>query len=68
MERRNLFDEPGWLGADSLTTIPPDEYYPAWSPTQNRLAFVSNRDGNFEIYVMKPDGSLQTRVTTNPGF
>ncbi|TLY50518.1 MAG: hypothetical protein E6K55_11530, partial [Gemmatimonadetes bacterium] len=40
----------------------------AWSPTGARLAFVSNRDGNFEIYVMKPDGSLQTRVTTNAAF
>ncbi|HYT05809.1 MAG TPA: hypothetical protein VEM13_13115 [Gemmatimonadales bacterium] len=32
------------------------------------IAFVSARDGNFEIYVMKPDGSLQTRVTNNPAF
>src|SRR6266581_4202998 len=30
------------------------------------IVFVSARDGNFEIYVMKPDGSLQTRVTNNP--
>jgi dipeptidyl aminopeptidase/acylaminoacyl peptidase len=30
-----------------------------------RLAFVSERDGNREIYVMNPDGSGQTRITNN---
>jgi Tol biopolymer transport system component len=31
-----------------------------------KIAFVSNRDGNSEIYVMNPDGSEQTRLTNNP--
>jgi Tol biopolymer transport system component len=31
-----------------------------------RIAFVSDRDGNSEIYVMNPDGSGQTRLTNNP--
>ncbi len=31
-----------------------------------KIAFASNRDGNFEIYVMNPDGSNQTRLTNNP--
>ena len=37
-------------------------------PGQNGLiAFESNRDaGNFEIYTMNADGSLQTNITTNP--
>ncbi|MDH5506701.1 MAG: protein kinase [Anaerolineae bacterium] len=30
-----------------------------------KIAFVSERDGNFEIYVMDHDGSNQTRLTTN---
>ena len=30
-----------------------------------KIAFVSNRDGNSEIYVMNPDGSDQTRLTHN---
>jgi len=29
------------------------------------MAFTTNRDGNYEIYVMNADGSGQTRLTTN---
>jgi Tol biopolymer transport system component len=32
-----------------------------------RIAFVSNRDGNEEVYVMKADGSGQTNLTNNVG-
>jgi len=41
---------------------------PAWSPDGSKLVFVSGRDGlSFsEIYVMKPDGSNQTRLTHIP--
>lgn len=31
-----------------------------------KIAFVSNRDGNPEIYVMNADGSNQTRLTNSP--
>jgi len=30
-----------------------------------KIAFNSDRDGNWEIYVMNPDGSGQTRLTNN---
>jgi dipeptidyl aminopeptidase/acylaminoacyl peptidase len=30
-----------------------------------KIAFISDRDGNNEIYVMNPDGSDQTRLTNN---
>jgi Tol biopolymer transport system component len=39
---------------------------PAWSPDSRRIAFVSNRDGNREIYVMDADGSGQTNISRNP--
>ena len=29
------------------------------------LVFTSDREGNYEIYVMNPDGSWQTRLTDN---
>jgi Tol biopolymer transport system component len=34
--------------------------------TEGTIVFDSNRDGNTEIYSMNPDGSVQTRLTTNP--
>src|SRR5205823_2728079 len=30
------------------------------------IAFVSNRDGNSEIYIMAPDGTAQQRLTNDP--
>ena len=30
---------------------------PAWSPNGRSMAFTTNRDGNYEIYVMNADGS-----------
>jgi Tol biopolymer transport system component len=39
---------------------------PAWSPGGQRLAFVSDRDsGNWEIYVMAPNGTGQRRLTNS---
>lgn len=39
---------------------------PTWSPDGEWIAFSSNRAGNFDIYIMKPDGSEQTQLTFNP--
>jgi Tol biopolymer transport system component len=36
---------------------------PAWSPGRRRIAFQSNRDGNWEIYVANADGSGIRRLT-----
>ena len=33
---------------------------------QAQIAFVSNRDGNWEIYVMNTDGGNQRNLTNNP--
>ncbi|PWU23208.1 MAG: hypothetical protein C5B48_09020 [Candidatus Rokuibacteriota bacterium] len=40
---------------------------PAWSPDGQKIAFVSDRDGNAEIYVMNADGTGVTRLTDDPG-
>ena len=48
-------DSDGDGNGDNLirfTTNPAADQSPAWSPDQNRIAFYSARDGNFEIYVM----------------
>jgi TolB protein len=38
----------------------------AWSPDGARLAFISERDGNKESYVMDSHGTNHRRLTTNP--
>ncbi len=40
---------------------------PVWSPQGDRLAFVTDRDGNWEIYTYEPAKDLLRRVTDNPG-
>jgi Tol biopolymer transport system component len=50
----------------STPTVPPPTPTPR-SAGVGQIAFVSNRDGNDEIYVMNPDGSNQRRLTNTPG-
>ena len=40
----------------------------SWSPDGRRIAFVSDRDGNDEIYVINADGSGLRNLTRNPGW
>ena len=51
-------------GSASTPPVPPLR---ATSPVSGRIAFMSNRDGNWEIYVMNTDGSGETRLTNNLG-
>jgi TolB protein len=39
------------------------EYDPMWSPTENKIAFRSYRDGLTKHYVMNADGTNQIRLT-----
>jgi TolB protein len=43
-----------------------NNYLPAWSPDGGKLAFMSSRDGNPEIYIINRDGSGLRRLTTHP--
>src|SRR3989454_548776 len=52
-----------------LTKLTPDTSSasdPAFSPDGSRIAFVSQRDGNTEIYVMNADGTGSARITNEP--
>jgi Tol biopolymer transport system component len=57
------------IGADGkrARVLLRDAYSPAWSPDGSRLAFVSRRSGDEEIYVGRADGSLVKRLTRSPG-
>jgi TolB protein len=39
-----------------LTNNPAFDFDPVWSPDETKIAFVSDRDGSTEIYVMDADG------------
>jgi len=54
----------GGFGPARLTTDPSDTA-PAWSPDGKRVAFVSARSGNWELYVIDASGGKETRLTDN---
>ncbi len=39
---------------------------PAWSPNGQQIAYISQDDGNFEIYRIDADGSNKVRLTNSP--
>jgi Tol biopolymer transport system component len=49
-----------------VTAAQREDAWPAWSPDGARLAFVSDRDSNREIYLANADGTGQTRLTNDP--
>jgi TolB protein len=40
-----------------------DAFAPAWSPDGKRIAFIGDRDGNDQLYVMRTDGTGIVRLT-----
>ena len=50
------------LAAGAIAVAPAHATFPG---KDGKIAFQSNRDGNFEIYSMNPNGTSQTRLTTN---
>lgn len=49
----------------NLTKSPGDDIQPCMSRSGEFVTFSSNRDGNFEIYQMRSDGSELARVTND---
>jgi hypothetical protein len=55
-------------GLAQLTDTPVPRYdaAPAWSPTGSQIAFVSDRAGTPQLYVMDPGGVTETQLTFDP--
>jgi TolB protein len=53
-------------GLTNLSNSPAADFYPAWSPDGNRLAWVSRGSAASDIYILESDGSF-TNLTNNPG-
>ena len=55
-------------GVTRLTFDPSEDLWPSWSPDDNVIAFLSNRDGNWEVYKMNTNGSSQINLTRDPAI
>ena len=51
--------------ARQLTTHPAHDTRPVWSPDGQRIAFASNRSGNFDVFLMNKEGGDPKRLTTH---
>src|SRR6185369_15059783 len=60
---------PDWADAvvEPLTTDPGYEGEPTFSPDGQTIAYVSDRDGNFEIYLQQTSGGPALNLTKDPG-
>jgi TolB protein len=43
------------------------DYEPFWSSDGSQITFISNRNGPFNVYTMRSDGSSVRRITTHAG-
>lgn len=50
----------------NLTNTPADEREPTWSPDGTHIAFVSDQDGQREIYMMDIEGGNWVNLTQHP--
>jgi TolB protein len=41
--------------------------FPQWSPKGDAIMFTTDRDGDFELYTIHPDGTGLRRITDSPG-
>lgn len=50
----------------NLTQSPGDDMEADWNQQERKIAFASNRAGNFNLYVMDADGGNVVQVTSGP--
>jgi hypothetical protein len=49
-----------------LASVSTQPVYASFAGTNGKIVFDTNRDGNWEIYVMNADGTGQTNLSNNP--
>jgi Tol biopolymer transport system component len=54
-----------FLDGRKLTSGRWRDYHPMWAPGGRRILFVSDRDGDEELYLIRRDGSALQRLTQN---
>ncbi len=54
------------LAVMQLTSSPSSDIQPAFSPDNQRVAFASDRTGNWDIWIVNIDGIQPMQVTTGP--
>ena len=58
------------LADGALVPLTDDSYhsnFPQWSPGGEHIMFTTNRDGDYELYTIRPDGTQLRRLTDIPG-
>ncbi|HKI38173.1 MAG TPA: DPP IV N-terminal domain-containing protein [Gemmataceae bacterium] len=58
---------PEWGDARNLTRHKGDDTFPAWSADGKKIAFISDRDGRPNVYVMDADGKRVKQLTNEKG-
>src|SRR5439155_24654618 len=53
-------------GATRLTDGAFADDHPAWSPDGQRIAFDRNGSGHLQLFVMHVNGTVQTKISSNP--
>lgn len=67
-------------GASIIYTMPADggepkrvtekgpSYFHGWSPNNKHMVYTAQRNGEFDIYRISPNGGTEERLTTGPGL
>lgn len=51
-----------------LTQDHADSFWPAWSPDGNAIAYTSNLEGDYDLWMITVPGGKKTRLTRSPDY